>query len=144
MSIKNITVAEFLTKHINESDKSQTEISKILGYSNPNIITMFKQGRTKLPLTKIAEMAAALEIDPIYMMKVVMSEYSPETWKTLERVLGRSLISEAEHAAVKVIREEVGDLEGAKNFSSKIDDLRSLAQKWKLSDQEPDGKVIRH
>lgn len=39
-----LTVAQLIEKAINDNDKTQKEIAEELGYENPNIITMFKQG----------------------------------------------------------------------------------------------------
>lgn len=43
-------VAREITRMVNSSEKTQHEIAHELGLERSNIITMFKQGRTKLPL----------------------------------------------------------------------------------------------
>ena len=52
-----MSVAEFIAAQIAMSDKTQREIALALGYDKPNIITMFKQGLTKIPLNKVAPLA---------------------------------------------------------------------------------------
>ena len=81
------TVAEFITHQIRVTGKSQVEIASELGYDKPNIITMFKQGRTRIPLDKVGPLAKALEIDPALLLKKVMGEYMPETLAGLQSVL---------------------------------------------------------
>ncbi|OQK15634.1 hypothetical protein AU255_15535 [Methyloprofundus sedimenti] len=50
--IERKTVAEYLTDAIAHSGKTQKLISQEMGYDNPNIITILKQGLTPVPLKK--------------------------------------------------------------------------------------------
>lgn len=81
------TVAQFLTRAIKASGKTQSEICADIGYSKPNIITMFKQGKTKVPLDKIGPLAIALEVDARDFFRIVLGEYMPDTLKTIEPFL---------------------------------------------------------
>ena len=53
-----------LERLINDSDKSQVRLSEELGYDNQNMITMIKQGKTRVPLEKVVPLARALDVDP--------------------------------------------------------------------------------
>lgn len=141
MKDNSMTVAQFITLRIDNSPKSQTEIAAQLGYPNPNIITMFKQGRTKVPLTKVAELAKALEMDPVHLLRIVMTEYSPETWAVLERVLGHNLVTDTEMRVVKILRDVAGELDVAPTEGEQTDELKELVKKWKKNSA---SKVIRH
>lgn len=90
------SVAQYLTYHINNSDKTQRQIALEIGYTKANIITMFKQGLTKLPLEKIGPLAKALEIAPDELFYKVMSEYMPETFEALSPILCGQLVSKEE------------------------------------------------
>ncbi len=90
------TVAEYLTFHINNSEKTQRQIAFEIGYTKPNIITMFKQGATKLPLDKIGPLAKALEIAPDDLFFKVMTEYMPETFEALSPFLCGQMLSKDE------------------------------------------------
>jgi transcriptional regulator len=136
----NVTVAEFLTKQIDlavKYGKTQTEIAKELGYEKPNIITMFKQGRTKLPLPKVVPLAKSLGIDPVHMLRIVMAEYSPDTWEVLEEIVGQKLVSTSEQETLKVIREVAGDLEVAPKTAEEVKELKELVTKWKKKAAPP-------
>ncbi len=78
------TVAQFLTRAIKASGKTQSEICADIGYSKPNIITMFKQGKTKVPLDKIGPLARSLGVDGREFFRIVLGEYMPETLMALE------------------------------------------------------------
>lgn len=90
------TVAEYLTFHINNSEKTQRQIALEIGYTKPNIITMFKQGSTKLPLDKVGPLAKALEIEPEDLFLKVMTEYMPETFEALSPFLCGLMLSKDE------------------------------------------------
>lgn len=57
---KRPTIAEYLAVQISLSEKSQREIAAEISYENPNVITMFKQGQTKVPMNKVGPLAKAL------------------------------------------------------------------------------------
>jgi hypothetical protein len=136
----NLSVAEFLTLKIDSSDKSQSEIARELGYPNQNIITMFKQGRTKLPIPKVPAVAKALDCDPLHLLKVVLTEYAPDTWAVIEGVMGRNIVTDSEMEVVNVVRQVAGGQEVCPRNDSEREELKTLASKWKT---DP-SKIIRH
>lgn len=103
------TIAEFLTRKIDESSKTQREIAVELGYENPNIITMFKTGDTKLPLTTVGPMARALGVDPVYLLRLAMSEYMPETFKAVEHSLGTTILTDNERELLDEFRRHTAE-----------------------------------
>ncbi len=98
------TVAEFLTRQIRMSGKSQVEIASAIGYDKPNIITMFKQGKTRVPLDKVGSLAKALEIDPALLLIKVMGEYMPDTLAALQSVLDGLQLTQSERELVNAYR----------------------------------------
>jgi transcriptional regulator with XRE-family HTH domain len=101
----NMTVAEFLTQKIAESGKTQRVIAEECGFENPNIITMFKKGDTRLPLNRIEALAFALNIDPAQLLRLVMLEYMPRTWNSIEWTMKGSVMSQSELRLVSVYRQ---------------------------------------
>jgi hypothetical protein len=61
---------------INTNDMPQWELAKQLGYENANIITMFKKGTTRVPLSKVAPRADALEMDVGELMRAWFITYA--------------------------------------------------------------------
>jgi hypothetical protein len=84
---------EVLAELIDRSSLTQTEIAKKLGYPRPNIITMFKQGATKVPLNRIGPLARILDVDAVWLLRRALREYQPELWKVLEGTLGPRVTS---------------------------------------------------
>jgi transcriptional regulator with XRE-family HTH domain len=103
------TVAEFLADRIAAVDKTQRQISEECGFDNPNIITMFKNGQTKLPINRIAPLARALEVDPVHLLRLVMLEYIPEVWESIENIMQSTLLTANELELVRAFREVTGE-----------------------------------
>lgn len=101
------TVAEFISTRIKHIGKPQFEIATECGYDKPNIITMIKQGKTKLPLGKVCLMAKALETDPVHLLKLCLKEYQPENWVAIEPLLD-STLTITEKALLNHLRTYVG------------------------------------
>lgn len=102
---KHKSVAEYLADQIEQSPKSQLEIAEEAGFETPNIITMFKQGKTKIPLIRVGPLAIALGINPRHLLRRVLEEYMPETWHAVEESLGHLILSADEENLVRTARE---------------------------------------
>ena len=81
------TVAEFLTECLSKSKKKQCEIAQECGLESPNVITMWKKGVTKVPVTRIGALARALGVDPAHLLRLVMTEYLSDTWASIEDII---------------------------------------------------------
>jgi transcriptional regulator with XRE-family HTH domain len=101
-----ITVAEYITLQVKLCGKPQLEIAKEAGFNKPNIITMIKQGKTKLPTAKIGPMAKALDVDPVYLFQLAMREYEPDTWEALKEFIFKApVLSQNEIEIIETIRQ---------------------------------------
>lgn len=87
-------VAHFIENRIEEAGLMQTDIAKKVGFDKPNMITMIKQGRTRLPIDKVCLMANALEADPIQLLKLCLEEYQPNNWKVIAPLVDSALTKE--------------------------------------------------
>lgn len=99
-----MTVASFIAAQIECSEKTQAQIAQEVGFEKPNIITMIKQGKTKLPLAKIGLMARALGVDPVYLFRLTIEEYLPDTAEAIEGVFRQPLLSAAEVEVIHAYR----------------------------------------
>lgn len=98
------TVAEYINWQIQICGKSQKQIATEAGFEKPNIITMFKQGQTKIPIEKIGRLAKAIEVDAIYLYKLCMQEYQPDTWKEIQKMFNQPVLTENEVEIIEAIR----------------------------------------
>ena len=98
------TVASLLCELLAASKKTQRQISEEVGLESPNLITMFKNGTSKLPVNRIACLAKALNADPAHLLRVAMSEYSPDAWAAIEQNLGVTALTANELDLVRKFR----------------------------------------
>jgi transcriptional regulator with XRE-family HTH domain len=73
-----------LERLINDSDKSQIRMAEELGYDNQNMITMFKQGKTRVPLEKVVPLARALGVNPTALIQAWFTAYMPAALASIE------------------------------------------------------------
>lgn len=100
----NNNVARFIQQALAASGKTQREIAQELGYENSNVITMFKQGLTKVPLAKAGSMAKALGVDPVFFFKLLLREYAPETLEAIEEFFDTRFLTKNERDLLESYR----------------------------------------
>lgn len=88
---------------IGRSGKTQRQIALELGYDKPNIITMFKQGTTRVPPDKVSLLAISLEADPVELFRLWYETYEPHMVPIIERHFG-DFLSTREKQLIKVVR----------------------------------------
>lgn len=122
------TTAMILTKAIEASDLTQREIADRVGFKNANIISMLKNGETRVPLERIPALAATLGIDEREFLMVAIEEYHPGVHEVLVEVLGVPL-SDAELGIITVFRMAGmrGEIEVAGPFRAAIEAILALA-----------------
>ncbi len=60
----------------------QKDVAQELSYRNANYISMFEQGRTSIPLGRIADIVKAYKIDPRFGLSILRALY-PEFFKMM-------------------------------------------------------------
>lgn len=129
---KDITlpsVSELLTGALEMSPRTQSSIAAEIGYEKPNIITMFKQGKTPVPLRVVGPMARAIGLDPVYLMRVVINEQHPGLMDVLEEAIGQSILSRNEKLMVELIREGLSGDDIAPRTKQQKDAFRQSIKK---------------
>lgn len=125
-----VSVASYITQQLALCGKTQAIVSNEIGYENPNLICMFKQGKTKIPVTKVKDIAKALGVDPVYLLKLVMKEYTPETWEVIEDILDRPVITETEQRIIDVVRQYDAGLPIEPKTDEEKYEFKELVKKW--------------
>lgn len=74
-------LAKFIEHRILElkPKKSQSQVANEAGFPNPNMVTMIKQGTSKLALDRVPSMARALECDLAYLMRLALEQAEGDT-----------------------------------------------------------------
>lgn len=110
MAKQKITVAEFLSQAIDISGKSQKDIAREAGWQKPNVLSMMKQGITKVPLDKVPALAKACGVDPAHFLQIAMMEYQPAVWEVIIKTIGEPL-SEDEKKLLEEYRSQRDSVE---------------------------------
>jgi len=80
------TVAEYLALHIGRSEKTQAQIAEESGFPKSNVISMLKNGQTKLPIARIPAFARSLNVCEHELFYLAMREYNPDWLAVIERL----------------------------------------------------------
>ena len=74
----NTQLAQFIGKRVSQlaPKKSQGEIASAAGFQNVNMLSMLKNGVSKLPIDRVPSLARALECDPAYLLRLALEQ----TW----------------------------------------------------------------
>jgi transcriptional regulator with XRE-family HTH domain len=114
-------------------DKPLKDIAAELGYDKPNLISMFRNGTTKVPLTKLPALAKALHADPGHLMRLATDAYASDLLKAWDATMGflsreeRELLDEY-RTAVK--GKPLEDREPRFLPDTFFDDYRALLRKY--------------
>lgn len=100
-------VSVFITSLIEKSGKTRKEIANESGLGKPNMISMLKNGETKLPLAKLGSFAKAVHADPAHLLKLCLTEYYPDVWEAIQDHLD-SAVTTDELRLVRAIRDATG------------------------------------
>jgi hypothetical protein len=99
----NSRFVQHIDRLMNDSPKKQNEIAREIGYEKPNIITMFKQGTTRVPVDRVPLLADSLGVDRVELLNMWLEEYQPVLFEVLNQNLGIRL-SRTERTWVRGLR----------------------------------------
>lgn len=94
---------EYLAALMEASDLTQIEIARELGYTQQNLISMFKRGVSKVPVDKMPRFAQILGVDPAHFTRIALREYYPDFYASLEQVFGPA-VTKNEFEVIKCLR----------------------------------------
>ena len=105
----SLTVISQLEAQQAALELSDQELSEAVGFERTIALTLIKQGTMRLPLTKVPAFAAALELDPVELMRAVLQESDPALGKVIEEVFNPLRLTATEANLIKHLREQYGD-----------------------------------
>lgn len=100
-------VSTYIASAIDRSPKTNAEIADEVKLQSANMISMIKQGRTKLPITRVVDFAKALDLDTEELFRMAMEEYMPDLLKVCDEIYGRTL-NTSEERMLKRLRMHTG------------------------------------
>lgn len=88
---RGYALANWLNENLDEkSSLNYQELADALGYSRPNIISMWRSGNTRVPLQKLAPLAKLLNVDFLHLLRLWHEQYADEEgYNQIEAALNR-------------------------------------------------------
>ncbi len=104
-------ISTFLTQRILElrPRKSQNEIASEAGFTNVNMLSMIKSGKTKLPLDRVPALAKALDCDPSRLFQMAIAQSGNETTTSAITEIFGTIVTRNEVGWLEAIREASGN-----------------------------------
>lgn len=102
------TVAQLIETAQRGLELSDEHVAKALGYEQPEIMKLLKQGTVRLPITKVPQLAEVLQIKPSMLMPMVLREISPQLLQVIEDCYDPFKLSDAEVRLIQAIRKSAG------------------------------------
>ncbi len=133
---QKVTVASYVEQQLAVCGRTQKEIAEELGYENPNMISMLKKGNTKVPLNRVYTLAKAMGVDPKFFLRMVMTEYMPDTWAAISLVYGDQMVlADQEIQLVQLFRKVTGGLPVDLELPENVDAITSAFDQVAKRDQ---------
>ncbi|WP_210526684.1 helix-turn-helix domain-containing protein [Rubellimicrobium arenae] len=85
--------------------KTQADVAREAGFTNQNMVSMLKNGQTKLALDRVAALARALEVDPrrLYLLALDQEGHAT-TAREIEEIFN-AIVTKNEAEWLEAIRE---------------------------------------
>ena len=83
----NESIADLIARRQVELGKTDVEIAHELGFDRVTAFKMIKQGKTKLPVQKVAMLASALSIEPAGLLRQLLAEAMPDVLDAIDALL---------------------------------------------------------
>jgi transcriptional regulator with XRE-family HTH domain len=104
-------LAKYLDQRVLElkPKKTQSDIASEAGFVNPNMLTMLKQGASKVPLDRVPALAKALDCDPAWLLRLALEQGEGDTAAAaIFEIVGQP-ITKNEHGWIAEVRDASGD-----------------------------------
>jgi len=89
--------------------KSQYEIASEAGFTNVNMLSMIKSGKTKLPLDRVPALAKALACDPSRLFQMAIAQSGNQTTSSAISEIFGTIVTRNEVGWLQAIREASGN-----------------------------------
>lgn len=99
---------DVLTIRMHEFGIKNVELQRKLEFPMPNVVAMMKKGGMRLPISKAKMAADMLQLDPVFVLRKLLSEGNLADWEVINSVIGEQLVSANEVATIEWVREQLG------------------------------------
>ena len=100
----NMKAADLVALRKTELGLTAEELAASLGYRNSAVIDLIETGVTRIPISKVPELADVLMVERGALMRLVLGEADESLLKALERCLGPVDITQGEITLIEAVR----------------------------------------
>jgi hypothetical protein len=100
-----LPVKTLLKVRMRDLDLTNSDLQRVMGYDRPNVVAMMRSGSMRLPVSKVAEVAKTLQVDPVFLLGKVLAENDAALWDVIASIMGDRLITANEMALITQVRE---------------------------------------
>lgn len=100
----NMKAADLVVLRKTELGLTAEELAASLGYRNSAVIDLIETGVTRIPISKVPELADVLMVERGALMRLVLGEADESLLKALERCLGPVDITQGEITLIEAVR----------------------------------------
>ena len=66
--------------------KSDQQVAKELGFTQTNVFTMIREGKIKMPINKVQQLAVAIDYPVADLLRAVLRDQAPDLLAVIEKV----------------------------------------------------------
>lgn len=116
------SVAAMLEQFQTATGATDEQLAKAIGYESGKVITMIKDGRMRLPVNKVVDLAKAIDGNGWQIMRTVLHEGAPDILSALDAVMPGATLATSEVKLIETLRE----LKGNRDVAPLVFDGRSV------------------
>ena len=104
-------LAKYIDQRVLElrGKKTQGEIAAEAGFANPNMLTMLKQGASKVPFDRVPALSKALDCDPAWLLRLALEQGEGSTAAAAIHEIMGPMVTANERAWLAELRDASGD-----------------------------------
>lgn len=100
-------LADWFNRNLDRlTDMTNEEIADKLGYSRPNIISMWRTGRTRIPLDRLKPLSDILGVEMITLLPLWLEQYIDKEGYQLVEEASKRMVTQDEAELIAVIRDQ--------------------------------------
>lgn len=104
----------------------QSEIAKALGYENANIVSLWKSGKTRVPIEIVPKLSRTIGVNTSEMLREALVCYYPNMLDAIEEYMTDVIPTNNESAMLSTIRKMTGNSDPAVDTDETIDALAAF------------------
>lgn len=122
---EGFALAEWFNKNVDFlTDKTNEQIATELGYTRPNIISMWRTGRTRIPLDRLPGLCKILNVDIAFLLPLWVEQYGGGEGYSLVLKALKNVVSDSELKLVETARAHTK----GQNFKMKAGAPKKIAE----------------